>query len=29
MPQAKLSLREKKYATQKLKILDAFDEKLK
>jgi len=29
MPQTKLSLREKKYATQKLKILDAFDEKLK
>ena len=29
MPQIQLSLREKKYATQKLKILDAFDEKLK
>jgi len=29
MLQTKLSLREKKYATQKLKILDAFDEKLK
>jgi len=29
MPQTILSLREKKYATQKLKILDTFDEKLK
>ena len=29
MPQTQLPLREKKYATQKLKILDAFDEKLK
>ena len=29
MPLTKLSLRERKYATQKLKILDAFDEKLK
>jgi len=29
MPQIQLTLREKKYATQKLKILDAFDEKLK
>jgi len=29
MPQTTLSLREKKYATQKLKILDTFDEKLK
>jgi len=29
MPQTQFSLREKKYATQKLKILDAFDEKLK
>jgi len=29
MPKTKLSLREKKYATQKLKILDIFDEKLK
>jgi len=29
MPQSTLSLREKKYATQKLKILDTFDEKLK
>jgi len=29
MPQTQLTLREKKYATQKLKILDAFDEKLK
>ena len=29
MPEIKLSLREKKYATQKLKILDTFDEKLK
>jgi len=29
MPQSSLSLREKKYATQKLKILDSFDEKLK
>jgi len=29
MPKTQLPLREKKYATQKLKILDAFDEKLK
>jgi len=29
MPLSQLSLREKKYASQKLKILDAFDEKLK
>jgi len=29
MPQTQLPLREKKYATQKLKILDAFDKKLK
>lgn len=29
MPQNKLSLREKKYATLKLKILDTFSEKLK
>jgi len=29
MPQTQLPLREKKYATQKLKILDTFDEKLK
>jgi len=29
MPQIELSLREKKYASQKIKILDAFDEKLK
>ena len=29
MPQTQLKLREKKYATQKLKILDTFDEKLK
>jgi len=29
MPHTQLTLREKKYATQKLKILDAFDEKLK
>jgi len=29
MLQIQLSLREKKYATQKLKILDVFDEKLK
>ncbi len=29
MPQTQLSLREKKYATQKLKILDTFDKKLK
>jgi len=29
MPLTQISLRERKYATQKLKILDAFDEKLK